>query len=152
VHPRRQKQKTWQKNYEFRSRYGPNRSELLAQENAYQREHFRKSADRRIKAMARYAAYKSARDKRAVSWASATEILNIYRRANELSVSTGIPHEVDHIIPLRGINVSGLHVENNLQVITKAENRAKRNRFYDDCDDAQCIKGDRHTDNHEPPK
>lgn len=37
----------------------------------------------------------------------------------------GEPYEVDHIIPLHGKNVSGLHVYWNLKVIRKDINRAK---------------------------
>ena len=38
-------------------------------------------------------------------------------------------HHVDHIIPLQGAIVSGLHVEGNLRVITATENMIKRNRY-----------------------
>ena len=40
--------------------------------------------------------------------------------------------EVDHIIPLQGKQVSGLHTPENLQVITRRENAVKRNTFNPD--------------------
>ena len=57
------------------------------------------------------------------------EIKSIYARARLISECTGIPHHVDHVIPLKAKNCSGLHVPWNLQIITARENVRKRNRM-----------------------
>jgi hypothetical protein len=57
------------------------------------------------------------------------EILTVYKKAQELTQQTGIVYHVDHIVPLRGKCVSGLHVPWNLRIVTASENMAKSNKL-----------------------
>jgi hypothetical protein len=72
----------------------------------------------------------SAKIHRTPSWlnnAHFFEIECVYSYCASLR-SIGLNYEVDHIVPLQGKTVSGLHVPWNLQVITKFENRSKGNK------------------------
>ena len=67
--------------------------------------------------------------KRTPAWADQQAIRTVYDEAARLTQETGEAHHVDHIIPLQGKLVSGLHVANNLQVLHWRQNVLKRNRF-----------------------
>ena len=70
----------------------------------------------------------AARRARTPKWALKSEIRVFYEMAQRVSKCTGIKFSVDHIIPLRGASVSGLHVPWNLRVIPLATNISKGNR------------------------
>lgn len=75
------------------------------------------------------AARKAAKLQATPSWANPEKIKEIYKEAKRISEETKILHHVDHIIPLRGKSVSGLHVEWNLQIIPAVDNLKKSNRM-----------------------
>ena len=78
---------------------------------------------------ARHRAHAKARDKRVrqatPAWADRRSIVEFYKNCPE-------GHQVDHIIPLKGKIVSGLHVLENLQYLTVAENSKKWNHYTPD--------------------
>lgn len=118
--------------------------EQRAAKRAREAARYRANAELRAKRIAALSAWKTAnpakvaanvrgRQARLLSatpaWANKAAIDAIYQLARDATELTGVEHEVDHIVPLKGRNVCGLHVENNLQVLTKADNRKKGNRL-----------------------
>lgn len=72
------------------------------------------------------AKYRAAKLKASPSWLTKEQLLEIesmYTKAKILNM------EVDHIIPLQGKNICGLHVPWNLQLLTRQENASKSNKI-----------------------
>lgn len=62
-------------------------------------------------------------------WADMELIEQFYTEARKMTEATGILHHVDHIVPLQGQQVSGLHVHTNLRVVPYKDNLSKGNKW-----------------------
>ena len=62
-------------------------------------------------------------------WANKEYMRLWYELAKMESQRTGMPVEVDHIVPLQGRLVSGLHCEHNMQLLFKSNNCSKGNKY-----------------------
>lgn len=69
---------------------------------------------------------RASKKQRTPSWANLSAIKEIYKYAKSID-----GHVVDHIVPLNGKEVCGLHVEYNLRVISATENSKKSNKLID---------------------
>jgi hypothetical protein len=75
--------------------------------------------------------YQANKIQRTPKWLSEFDLLKmkcLYQVAAMRSQESGQDWHVDHIVPLQGKNVSGLHVPWNLQVIPKKDNLSKSNK------------------------
>lgn len=84
-------------------------------------------AECRARNMLRYANKKHATP----PWLTSQDKLAIekfYIDARQLETLTGKKYHVDHIVPLQGENVCGLHVPWNLQILEASENIKKGNK------------------------
>lgn len=132
-----------EKNREYaRNHYKRNREKILAEQKlmlanpplkwlewrrAYDRERYRKNS----------AIYKTRSETRKAmklqampQWADKKLIFAIYGMARLLDkLNPWIKHHVDHIVPLKGANVCGMHIPLNLRIISSQENLKKGNRL-----------------------
>lgn len=105
--------------------YMRHRDRLKAEIRVWQRKN-------RAKMNALAAKRNAARIQRTPKWLTKDDFCQIealYRAARLLEKETGIAMHVDHVLPLRGRFVSGLHVPSNLQVLTASQNCSKHNNW-----------------------
>lgn len=69
------------------------------------------------------------RGHRVPDWADMEAIKAVYDEAKRLTLEHGIQYHVDHVIPLQGKLVSGLHVHTNLRVLPAKDNLSKSNTY-----------------------
>lgn len=137
-----------------RQEYNRNKTNILAQQSAYRlrnwdrilvrrrgsvthREYmnrylslyFKTNPAQRAKHLARVRKRQAQIKQALPGWAELDEISKLYEQARWLTDTTGQAHVVDHIVPLQGNAVCGLHCISNLQVITAVDNRKKWNYF-----------------------
>jgi len=107
--------------------YDNNRELLRARDNAYAKNNPGKMSAKSAKRHA-------AKLQRTPTWADLETIKQIYMDCEEINLAAKTAgcsetFVVDHEIPLQGYNVSGLHIESNLQIITQKANCEKSNSF-----------------------
>lgn len=126
-----EKRKKLAKKY-HKNRYSKRKSEILAKNRKWAKENPEKQYKRtkrwrqENKGLATsYTVKYKARKLNATLDGYDSEIKEIYKNCP-------IGHEVDHIMPLQGENLCGLHVPWNLQYLTISENRSKSNKIIGD--------------------
>lgn len=122
---RRKANMHWFRENDKKRQQTPERREYKAASERKNRQQPHRQASSAAARMARIAAQLE----RTPKWADLKEIKKFYDTSHWITKVTGIEHHVDHIIPLRGKLVSGLHVAENLRVLPGPENLAKGSKF-----------------------
>jgi 5-methylcytosine-specific restriction endonuclease McrA len=119
--------------------YEKNREAVIARASARPAEEKRRNRaeykDRNIDVVRADTSVRKRRHREATpKWLTKTERLqmrDLYVQARKMTELTRERYVVDHIVPLRGEEVCGLHVPWNLRVITQDENLKKSNKLVD---------------------
>lgn len=109
------------------TRYKEKGCEIRQQQSEYRKTQAHKALNRRKEAKRRASKLKAT-----PPWLSEEhkkQIDGVYWLAQDLRSVTGEAYHVDHITPLKGKNVCGLHVPWNLQVLPADINLSKSNKF-----------------------
>jgi len=85
--------------------------------------------ENRYKVLANTRKRQAGKQQRTPKWAIEDIIKVFYFMSEHLGRIMNEKYHVDHIIPLKGENITGLHTHNNLQVITAKENMTKNNKI-----------------------
>lgn len=113
-------------NPDYHSNYYLNNTDKIRE---YNKNYKLRNPDKNAAKSAKYRAVKLQATPKWLTKQQYTQILYFYTKARNLEEETGVKYQVDHIIPLRGKNVCGLHVPWNLQIITAEENMKKNNKY-----------------------
>lgn len=149
---RARKPRTWTEDERIKHRlivnahYYRNREKRIAQTTAWARANPEKARAKVKRWFQRNPEYHAAtRAKRharklqcSPSWLTADDlqaVWDFYAEAKLWTQLTGIEHCVDHICPMQGDGICGLHVPWNLGVLSRSENAKKHNRWVE----ADCL-------------
>jgi Lhr-like helicase len=135
--------------------YEENRSEILESRKEYQKQYYENNIEKILeyyqknkdnicirnkkyresnkdKILARNAKRRADKIKATPKWLSKEQLLEIsfyYWLCNSMSEDNDVKYHVDHIVPLRGKDVCGLHVPWNLQILEASDNIRKSNKL-----------------------
>lgn len=128
----RVKRLAWERKYEAKNKEKRQKQKAVVEKSLktkQYRKHWREANKSKVQEYCR--TYQATKLGCTPAWLSSQDrikIAQIYDKAVKITLETGIPHEVDHIVPLQGKNVRGLHVPWNLQILPSNLNRSKGNR------------------------
>lgn len=101
-------------------------------ENKEKEQQYRKKykTENKNKTNANTAKRRSLKAQRTPKWCDENKVKYFYTLAQYFEfITLGIKYHVDHIIPLNGDTVCGLHVDNNLQILRADQNLTKNNKW-----------------------